>query len=82
MEIRAIRNVRNSCVYYVTWYNIPEDLNAQQRRSQSSKPRIPLTSLVNEIFILYILDQISELCHNFEAFHNCLWFVVLFRIVT
>jgi len=57
-------------------------MNAQQRRSQSSKPRIPLTVFVNEISILCIRGQISELCHNFEVFHSCLWIMVLFRIVT
>jgi hypothetical protein len=69
-------------VYYATCGNIPEDLNAQQRRSQSSKPRVSLTVFANEISILHILEQLSELCHDFEVFHSCFWIMVLFRIVT
>jgi len=69
-------------VYYATWPNIPEDLNAQQRRSQSSKPRIPFAVFLNEISILYSLGQLSELCHSFEVLHSCFWIMVLFRIVT
>jgi hypothetical protein len=35
---KILRNVRNLCVYYAAWHNIPEDLTAQQRPLNSRVP--------------------------------------------